>query len=192
MAEAAQGGAGPATAADHPAEPVEAPDVTALVEALGAGVMATALAPGQVTVLVEAGAWLAAAQVLRDRGYAMLTSLTAVDFPKAPLRFQVVAHFRAVTSAPPRLLRLKAGLAAEAPVIATLTELYPTAEWHERETYDMFGIEFAGHPDLRRILMPESYEGYPLRKDHPLGYEEVAFSHNKDAVHGAKPRAGRQ
>jgi NADH-quinone oxidoreductase subunit C len=59
-----------------------------------------------------------------------------------------------------------------------VTDVWPTADWHERETYDFYGIEFTGHPDLRRILLPEDWVGWPLRKDSPLGYEEVAFTHN--------------
>ena len=78
---------------------------------------------------------------------------------------------------------------AENPVAPSLTGIFPTAGFHERETYDMFGIEFAGHPDLRRILMPEGYEGFPLRKDHPLQYEEIAFSFNQETVYASKPFA---
>jgi NADH-quinone oxidoreductase subunit C len=56
--------------------------------------------------------------------------------------------------------------------------VWPTANWHERETYDFYGIVFEGHPDLTRILLPETWEGWPLRKDSPLGYQEVSFTHN--------------
>ena len=146
--------------------------------------------------IVEIARWL------RDeRGYQLLVSLTAVDFLTAVPRFQVVYHLRALpaevvageyrpdAAAPARLLRLKVPVDERDAVVPTLTGVYPTANFHERETYDMFGIEFAGHPDLRRILMPDNYEGFPLRKDFPLIYEEVAFSFNEAEVHGQKPKA---
>ncbi len=62
------------------------------------------------------------------------------------------------------------------PVVPTATTLYPTANFHEREVWDLFGIEFAGHPDMRRILLPDHFEGHPLRKDFPQRYEQVAFT----------------
>ena len=62
--------------------------------------------------------------------------------------------------------------------VPTVTGVWPTADWLERETWDFYGIEFAGHPNLVRILLPEDWVGWPLRKDSPLGYEEVAFTHN--------------
>ena len=73
--------------------------------------------------------------------------------------------------------------------LPSVTPLFPTANFQEREAYDMFGIRFVGHPDLQRILMPDDYVGFPQRKDHPLGYEEVAFSFNQDAIYANKPFA---
>ena len=67
--------------------------------------------------------------------------------------------------------------------------MFPTANFQEREAYDMFGIIFTGHPGLERILMPEDWMGYPQRKDHPLGYEEIAFTHNEDRIYANKPFA---
>ncbi len=176
----------------------ESVDVAALADALGAGLLA-ATAPGEAPVVVVAGAsLLPAARLLVERGYNQLTSVTAVDYLDAEARFQVVYHFTAVPRAvvagkadvdpadPARRLRLKVPVTAEEPVVDSLVDLFPGANWHEREVWDMFGIEFAGHPDPRRILMPEDYEGHPLRKDHPLGYEEVVFSHNREAVYSQK------
>jgi NADH-quinone oxidoreductase subunit C len=78
------------------------------------------------------------------------------------------------------LLSFVAGvdLMPRTPRVPTVCGVWPTANWHERETYDFYGIEFTGHPDLTRILLPDQWVGWPLRKDSPLGYQEVAFTHN--------------
>jgi NADH-quinone oxidoreductase subunit C len=73
--------------------------------------------------------------------------------------------------------------------IPSVVNIYPNAGWHEREVFDMFGVRFSGHPDLRRLIMPHDWEGHPLRKDYPLGYEEVQFSFNFDEIEGRKPYA---
>jgi NADH-quinone oxidoreductase subunit C len=80
-------------------------------------------------------------------------------------------------------------LNGNAPSLSTIEGVYPNANWHEREIWDMFGIRFEGHSDLRRILMPEDWEGHPLRKDYPLGYEEVQFTFNYDEIDARKPYA---
>ncbi len=98
-----------------------------------------------------------------------LSDLTGVDrFPAEP-RFEVNYH---LTSLPRKeRLRLKVRVASDHPVVESVVAVWPTANWHEREVFDMFGVRFEGHPDLRRILMPESWEGHPLRKDYPVeGY----------------------
>ncbi len=97
-----------------------------------------------------------------------LTDVTAVDWPHRPKRFDVVYHLYSMTRN--HRLRLKASV-GEGETIPSVTPVWKGANWLERETYDMFGIVFAGHPDLRRILLPEDWQGYPLRKDYPLaGY----------------------
>jgi len=125
----------------------------------------------QVTVRILKDQWVRAAEFLRDDpdcSFEMLTDLTAVDYPPRPQRFDVVAHVYSLTKA--HLLRIKTGV-AEGESVDSLTVVWKTANWLEREAYDMFGVDFAGHPDLRRILMPEDWVGYPLRKDYPLaGY----------------------
>jgi len=154
------------------------------------------------TALVDRAVIVDVARFLKEeRGYQLLRSVTAVDYLRVDPRFQVVYHFTAIpvdvlagnatprADEPARLLRVKVPVALADPVVPTLTGVYPTADWHERETFDMFGIEFAGHPDLRRILMPADYEGFPLRKDHPLQYEEVAFSFNQEEIYRQKPFA---
>ena len=113
---------------------------------------------------------------LRDRAaprFVFLTDLTALDrLPEEP-RFEVV--YLLMSLEPPARIRLKARLPGRAPEIASVTTLWPAADWFEREVYDFFGIHFSGHPDLTRILMPDDWEGYPLRKDFPLVEEPVEF-----------------
>ena len=86
---------------------------------------------------------------------------------------------------------LKVGLPAENPTIRSVTSVWTTANFHEREVYDLFGIKFEGHPDLRRILLPDDWQGYPLRKDYPFEPEEVQFTHNFDRIEKRKKYAVR-
>lgn len=102
-----------------------------------------------------------------------LADLTAVDYSTYPgdsgPRFEVV--YNLISTVYRHRIRLKVRLPEDDPRIDTVTPVWHTANWHERETYDLMGIRFSGHPDLRRILMPEDWEGHPLRKDYPLkGY----------------------
>lgn len=134
-------------------------------------VLSTASIRGDEVVVVEAAAWKTVARFLRDDPRAsmeMLSDLTAVDYPDRDPRFEVVAIFYSLTKG--HRLRLKARVgdpAGEVARIETLTDLWASANWAERETYDMFGIEFVGHPDLRRILLYPEFEGHALRKDFP-------------------------
>jgi NADH-quinone oxidoreductase subunit C len=108
--------------------------------------------------------------------FAMLSFVAGVDWlPREP-RFEVVYSLLSLSRN--ARLHLKVLLPGENPRVPTVTGVWPTANWHEREAFDFYGIEFTGHPDLTRILLPEDWVGWPLRKDSPLGYEEVAFTHN--------------
>ena len=112
----------------------------------------------------------------RELDFAMLSWMGGADFmPRVP-RFETVYHLLSLSNA--LRFALKVRIAEEQPRVATVSGVWPTANWHERETYDFYGLEFTGHPDLTRILLPEDWQGWPLRKDAPLGYEEVAFTHN--------------
>jgi NADH-quinone oxidoreductase subunit C len=130
---------------------------------------------GEVTVTVPADRVLDALRLLLHApdGAPVLTDLTALDrFPQEP-RFAVV--YLLTWYAPAARLRVKALLPGDQPVITSATRLWAGAAWLEREVYDMFGIRFEGHPDLTRILMPDDWEGHPLRKDFPLTEEPVEF-----------------
>ncbi len=126
---------------------------------------------GDDTLVLAPGKWKEVARFLRDDARAdmsMLTDLTAVDFPTREPRFEVVAHFYSLGLG--HRLRLKARVGdrdGETVELDTLTELWASANWLERECYDMFGVKFLGHPDLRRILLYPEFEGHPLRKDYP-------------------------
>jgi len=111
-----------------------------------------------------------------ELAFAMLAWVGGVDLlPRQP-RFEVVYHLLSIEHN--RRAVLKVRLSDEAPRVATVTGVWPTANWHERETWDFYGIVFEGHPDLTRILLPDDWQGWPLRKDSPLGYQEVSFTHN--------------
>lgn len=122
-------------------------------------------------------------QFLRDHTSAQFTSLadiTAVDFPTRANRFEVVYHLLSLVHN--SRIRVKT-YANETTAIPSIVGLYNGANWFERETYDMFGIFFSGHPDLRRILTDYGFEGHPLRKDFPLtGYVEVRYDDEKKRV----------
>ena len=81
-------------------------------------------------------------------------------------------------------ITVKARVHTEDPRIDSVVDLFPTADFQEREAYDMFGVEFEGHPDMRRILMPEDYEGFPQRRDFPVGGEPVLFTYNEEQSYG--------
>jgi NADH-quinone oxidoreductase subunit C len=143
---------------------------------------------GQVQVRVAPEKIVAAATALRDaHNFEIMPDITAVDYwPETSPRFHLVYQFNSVSKH--IRITLRVPLDGNEPVAPTMTGVYPNANWLERELWDMFGIRFEGHPDLRRILMPYDWEGHPLRKDYPLGYEEVQFTFNYDEIDQRKPR----
>ena len=146
-------------------------------------VLDTSFDRGQPALVVDPAQILAVLGWLRDapgQGYRFLSSLHAADYLPAEPRFAV--HYELLNRNRAERLRVKALLAdpGEAlPEIDSCCELFPTAEFQEREAFDFFGIVFRGHPDLTRILMPEDYVGWPQRRDFPVGGEPVTFTYNE-------------
>lgn len=144
---------------------------------------------GDVSLFVPAEKIVDISKALRDEfSFEVLSGQTAVDYwPEQSPRFHLIYFFYSLTHNV--RVELRVPLDGNAPSLPSIEEIYPNANWHEREIWDMFGIGFEGHPDLRRILMPEDWEGHPLRKDYPLGYEEVQFTFNYDEIDARKPYA---
>jgi NADH-quinone oxidoreductase subunit C len=155
-------------------------------------VIETSVEHGRATLVVNPEGVLHALSWLRDRpeqGYTFLSSVHAADYLPATPRFAV--HYELLCRERVERIRVKAlledpaGSNGDAPSDAGLpeldscVELYPTAEYQEREAYDFFGIVFRGHPDLRRIAMPDEYVGWPQRRDFPIGGEPVLYTHNE-------------
>ncbi len=138
---------------------------------------------GQTVLFAARDRYLEVMGALRDEGYVMCVDLCAVDYLTHPgralpdgveaERFEVVANLLA--HEPPRRVRVRVQVPEADPRLASLFDLWPGTEAYEREAWDMFGIAFDGHPDLTRILMPEDWEGHPLRKDYSIGRVPVQF-----------------
>ena len=113
---------------------------------------------------------------LRGAGFAMLLDIGGVDYLERDPRFDVVYHLLALQPTPgttgdigtPRRARVLCGVAATEPTVPSITDLWPNADWAECEIFDLFGVVFEGHPNLKRVQMPVDWEGHPLRKDYPL------------------------
>ena len=129
---------------------------------------------GQDVAHVPLRDWYRFAEAALDAGFEVCADVTAVDWMRQrPDRFEVVAILLSMRHA--TRLRISTTLPREEPAVASLTPLWPGASFAEREVYDMFGITFEGHPDLTRILMPDDWEGHPLRKDFGVGSVPVQF-----------------
>jgi NADH-quinone oxidoreductase subunit C len=139
-------------------------------------VVAEHAAGGETTLELRPERLLEVARFLKGPplAFALLADVACADFPEHPGRFRLAyTLFSLETRA---RLRLRVWAGAEDPVVDSVTPVWATADWHEREVYDMFGVRFAGHPDLTRIMMPLDWEGHPLRRDYPIGGEEVEFT----------------
>ena len=147
---------------------------SALQAALPSAGVASAIALDELTLTVEPAHWLETIRFLRDDPrcrFVCLIDLCGVDHPQRPMRFDVVVHLLSPTLN--RRVRIKTQTDEVSPV-PSLVPVFPAANWFEREAYDLYGILFSGHPDLRRILTDYGFEGHPLRKDFPMtGFVEV-------------------
>lgn len=144
---------------------------------------------GEAHLIVDAERIVAVITWLRDvQDFALLSAMTAVDYwPKMDPRFHVIYQ---LTSLSKNLsVQVRALVPGARPLLPTVSGVFANANWREREIWDMFGIHFDGHPDPRRILMPQDWEGHPLRKDYPLGYEEPQFTFNFEEIDLRKPYA---
>jgi NADH-quinone oxidoreductase subunit C len=147
----------------------------------------------ETTLIVDRAQIASVAQFMRDTPglvYNFLSDISAVDYYpdyNRPERFGVSYHLYSMLYN--RRLRLKVFVPEEAPEVPTVTSVWPGANWLEREIFDMMGITFTGHPDMRRVLMPEDWDGHPHRRDYPLGYEQVQFSFNVEDILKHKPLA---
>jgi NADH-quinone oxidoreductase subunit C len=155
-------------------------DLTALADhiaaKLGSAVLGSSVTHGELTIGVERDQIVNVLTLLRDDPqcrFAILIDICGVDWPARGERFDVVYHLLS----PWLNHRIRVKLATdETKPVATAVEVFPAANWYEREAYDMYGILFSGHPDMRRLLTDYGFQGYPLRKDFPLtGYVEVRY-----------------
>lgn len=155
---------------------------------------------GETTLFVQPAHLQAIARYLRDTNgllYNFLSDASAVDYYDAqrgygdygdrPERFGISYHVYSLLYN--RRLRVKVFVNEEAMSSPTLSGVYPAANWLEREIYDMMGIHFEGHPDMRRVLMPQDWQGHPHQRDYPLGYETPMFSFNVEEIARHKPSA---
>lgn len=163
--------------------PDDHPELRLLQEKFPGAVVKSRLFRGEKTVIVKKDNIVGIVQALRDdpvTNYNYLSDITVVDrldfMADNEIRFEVLYNLYSLGTF--GRFRVKAQVDEDDPAIDTIEGVFPNANWMEREVYDLFGITFNNHSDLRRILMPDDWVGHPLRKDYPLGGEEVEFSHN--------------
>jgi NADH-quinone oxidoreductase subunit C len=157
--------------------------IDAAKKVIGKALIETKDAVGEITLTVERDSIVAVLKALRDTPgleYQQLMEMAGVDYPDRPERFEVVYHLLSLTKN--RRIRVKVST-DEATPVPSVTGLWPVAGWLEREVYDMYGVTFAGNPDLRRILTDYGFEGFPQRKDFPLtGHVELRYSEAEKRV----------
>ncbi|MGE5644182.1 MAG: NADH-quinone oxidoreductase subunit C [Acidobacteriota bacterium] len=151
----------------------EHPAALALEAAEPSAVVGGALRTGQVVLDIAPERIAQVCRALKNAGYRRLSGVTAVDrYPDEP-RFEVVYLLHSLERN--ERLRLKCRLRGAAPEIDSVTGVWPGANWYEREVFDLFGVVFRNHPELRRIMLPDDWEGHPLRKDYPVSGYKYAY-----------------
>jgi NADH-quinone oxidoreductase subunit C len=153
-----------------------------LQEAIPASILGTEFHRGRAELVAEPGKAHDVLERLRSEGYTFLASLHGVDYypeePRLGVLYELLDMQRVDR------ISVKARVSTEEPRIRSVVDIWPGANFPEREVYDMFGVIFEGHPDLRRILMPEDYEGFPQRRDFPVGGEPILFTFNEEKSYG--------
>ena len=156
------------------------PDATGLeliAHELGDTVLDTVYFREHATLQIDPSAIRSTLQHLRGRGFTFLASVHGLDYYPEEPRLGVIYELLDMSRVDRITVKLRVPL--DAPTVDSVSEDWPTANHQEREVYDMFGVVFSGHPDLRRILMPEDYEGHPQRRDFPIGGEPVIFTYDE-------------
>ena len=141
-------------------------------------VLDTAFHRGRATLIANPAKVHGVLEALKAKGYSFLASLHGVDYYPEEPRLGVLYELLDMKNVD--RVSVKARVHTDAPKLLSAVDIWPGANYPEREVYDMFGVIFEGHPDLRRILMPEDYEGFPQRRDFPLGGEPVLFTYNEE------------
>jgi NADH-quinone oxidoreductase subunit C len=157
--------------------------------ASGSPVLDTAFFRGRATLEIEPAHVRSVLTMLRAKGYSFLASLHGLDYyPQEP---RLGIHYELLDMSRVDRITVKLRLPTDAAVLESVTPDgedgpgWPTADFQEREVFDMFGVTFQGHPDLRRLHMPEDYEGHPQRRDFPIGGEPVLFTYNESSHEGS-------
>ena len=131
------------------------------------------------TEIVDAARIVEFCRSLKDRGFERLATVTAVDRHPAEPRFEVVYHLHSIEHN--QRLRLKCRIPSAAAEIDSVVSVWRSANWYEREVFDLFGITFRSHPDLRRIMLPDDWDGHPLRKDYPVHGRRYSYKDEEGA-----------
>ncbi len=148
------------------------PALARLLDSIGTAVQNAKFDRDELTIWIDRSSIREACAILRDDPdcpFNYLSDLTCVDWYPSEPRFEVVYHLLSIPKK--ERVRLKARLDGSSPAIESVTSVWPSANFYEREVFDLFGVRFSGHPNLKRIMMPDDWEGHPLRKDYPVeGY----------------------
>lgn len=159
-----------------------------LKERFGSAILAAESARDEETIVIDRDRAHEVMQMLHDDpalSFNFLSDLTAVDWPERTPRFDVVYHMRSLIHG--HRLRVKIGVDGTDPWVHSVALIWKAADWLERECYDMFGIRFEGHPDLRRILLYDSFVGHPLRKDYPYNRRQPLVEEVDPVIHPRQP-----